>query len=249
MEKSDIALRFAGVGKRYGNVSALAGFSLDVRRGESFALVGVNGAGKTTLIKCLLDFCEMDEGAIEIFAVSHRATPARSRLAYLPERFNPPFYLTGRDFVQYMLELYRAPYDETQAARMFDALDLERSALDRLARTYSKGMTQKLGLAACLLSGKDLYVLDEPAGGLDPKARALLKAELKALRQAGRTIFFTSHALADVAELCDRMAVLHDGRLRFAGTPQELAGRYGASDLEQAFLACIAADVAPAATP
>ncbi len=83
-------------------------------------------------------------------------------------------------------------------------------------------MTQKLGLAACLLSGKDLYVLDEPTGGLDPKARALLKGELTALHRAGRTVFFTSHALADVAELCDHMAVLHAGRLRFAGTPGEL---------------------------
>jgi ABC-2 type transport system ATP-binding protein len=249
MAMSDIALRFAGVEKRYGNVAALAGLTLDVRRGESFALVGVNGAGKTTLIKCLLDFCDVNGGAIEIFTIPHRSTPARSRLAYLPERFNPPFYLTGRDFVRYMLELYRAPYDESGVARLFDALDLELSALDRPARTYSKGMTQKLGLAACLLSGKDLFVLDEPTGGLDPKARALLKGELKGLRRAGRTIFFTSHALADVEELCDRMAVLHAGRLRFAGTPAELTDRYGAPDLEQAFLRCIAPDAATAATP
>ena len=246
---NDVALRFAQVAKNYSGVPALVNFSLEVRRGEFFALVGVNGAGKTTLIKCLLDFCEADGGTIEIFGVPHRATPARSRLAFLPERFNPPFYLTGRDFLRYMLELYRAPYDEARIARAFAALDLDLIALGRAARTYSKGMTQKLGLAACLLSGKDLYVLDEPTGGLDPKARVLLKAEMKALRRAGRTIFFTSHALADVAELCDRMAVLHAGQLRFAGTPGELTGRYGAPDLEQAFLACIASDAATAATP
>lgn len=237
---SDVAIRFADVGKSYAGVPALSGLSLEVRRGEFFGLVGVNGAGKTTLIKCLLDFCDADAGAIEIFRVPHRATAARARLAFLPERFNPPFYLTGRDFLRYMLKLYRTPYDEAEAARMFRELDLEPSALDRLARTYSKGMTQKLGLAACLLSGKDLYVLDEPTGGLDPKARALLKGELAALRRSGRTVFFTSHALADVAEICDRLAVLHSGRLRFAGTPQELTGRYHAPDLEQAFLACIA---------
>ena len=237
---SDIALRVAQVTKSYGGAPALSEFSLEVRRGAFFGLVGVNGAGKTTLIKCLLDFCDA-EGAIEIFDVRHRATAARSRLAYLPERFNPPYYLTGRDFVRYMLELYRVPYDEDRAARLFSALDLDRSALDRPARAYSKGMTQKLGLAACLLSGKDLYVLDEPTGGLDPKARALLKAELKALRSAGHTVFFTSHALSDVAELCDHVAVLHAGRLRFTGSPQELIGQYGAPDLEQAFLACISA--------
>ena len=236
---NDLALRFSGVGKTYAGVAALSGFSLEVRRGEFFGLVGVNGAGKTTLIKCLLDFCDADAGAIEIFSTPHRMTAARARVAFLPERFNPPFYLTGRDFLQYMLRLYRAAYDEAGVARVFAALDLEPSALDRPARTYSKGMTQKLGLAACLLSGKDLYVLDEPTGGLDPKARALLKSELAALKRSGRTVFLTSHALADVAEMCDRMAVLHAGRLRFAGTPRELTGRFGARDLEQAFLSCI----------
>ena len=237
---SDIALRFAQVEKPYAGVPAVSGFSLEVRRGEFFGLVGVNGAGKTTLIKCLLDFCDADGGAIEIFSVPHTTTAARARLAYLPERFNPPFYLTGRDFLQYMLGLHRARYDEAEVARIFGALDLEPAALDRPARVYSKGMTQKLGLAACLLSGKDLYVLDEPTGGLDPKARALAKAELAALRRSGRTVFFTSHALADVAEMCDRLAVMHAGRLRFAGTPQELIARTGAPDLERAFLDCIA---------
>jgi ABC-2 type transport system ATP-binding protein len=247
---NDVALRFSRLGKSYAGLPALADFSLEVRRGEFFGLVGVNGAGKTTLIKCLLDFCDTDSGAIEIFGTPHRATAARSRLAFLPERFNPPYYLTGRDFVRYMLELYRAPYDEERVARLFDTLDLDRSALDRPARAYSKGMTQKLGLAACLLSGKDLYVMDEPAGGLDPKGRALLKGELKSLRGAGHTVFITSHALGDVAELCDRIAVVHAGRLRFAGAPGELIRRHGAPDLERAFLACIATpDAALAATP
>lgn len=236
---SDIALRFAQVEKRYAGVPVVSGFSLEVRHGEFFGLLGVNGAGKTTLIKCLLDFCDADGGAIEIFSVPHTVTAARARIAYLPERFNPPFYLTGRDFLQYMLELHRTRYDAAEVARIFGALELEPAALDRPARVYSKGMTQKLGLAACLLSGKDLYVLDEPTGGLDPKARALAKRELAALRRAGRTVFFTSHALADVAEMCDRLAVMHAGQLRFAGTPQELIGLTGAPDLERAFLDCI----------
>jgi len=237
---SDAALHFEQVSKRFGEVAALTDFTLEVRRGEFFGLVGVNGAGKTTLIKCLLDFCNADGGAIEIFGVEHRVTAARSRLAFLPERFSPPHFLTGRDFLQYMLKLYGEPYEDRQIEQMFAGLDLDPAALDKAARTYSKGMTQKLGLAACLLSGKDLYVLDEPTGGLDPKARALFKRALRALKQANRTVFFTSHALADVAEMCDRMAVLHGGRLCFSGSPAELAQRFGASDLEQAFLACIA---------
>lgn len=236
----DAALHFEQVSKRFGEVAALSDFTLEVARGEFFGLVGVNGAGKTTLIKCLLDFCNTDGGAIRIFGVEHRVTAARSRLAFLPERFNPPHFLTGRDFIQYMLKLYGKPYEDREVEQVFVGLDLDPAALGKAARTYSKGMTQKLGLAACLLSGKDLYVLDEPTGGLDPKARALLKQALRALRQSNRTVFFTSHALADIAEMCDRMAVLHGGRLRFSGSPEELAQRFGKGNLEQAFLACIA---------
>jgi ABC-2 type transport system ATP-binding protein len=137
-----------------------------------------------------------------------------------------------------MAELHRKPYDEELAKHTFEELDLDASALARSARTYSKGMTQKLGLAACVLSGKPLQILDEPTSGLDPKARALLKRRLRSLRGAGATVFFTTHTLADVEEICDRMAVLHRGRLRFIGTPVALRTSYG-GDLEHAYLACV----------
>lgn len=236
---TDAALRFVHVGKSYGAAPACQDVCLEVRRGECFGLTGENGAGKTTLIKCLLDLAEPDAGTIEILGTGHRAPGARAQIAFLPERFNPPYYLSGRAFLRYMLALHRAPYVEAQAARTLEALELPVAALDRLARTYSKGMTQKLGLAACLLSNKGVLVLDEPMGGLDPKARALLKRELRGLRTSGRTVLLTSHALSDIEELCDRMAILHEGRIRFAGTPRELQRTFGASGLEEAFLACI----------
>jgi ABC-2 type transport system ATP-binding protein len=103
-------------------------------------------------------------------------------------------------------------------------------------------------LAACFLSRKDLYILDEPTSGLDPKARALLKQRLRVLREQGHTIFFTSHSLADVEEICDSMAVIHRGRLRFAGTPAQLRHQHDADSLEQAFLACIETVDTPART-
>jgi ABC-2 type transport system ATP-binding protein len=237
------ALAFEAVSKRFGPAAALAGLGMEVRAGEAFGLVGLNGAGKTTLIKCLLDFCALDGGRIDIFGVSHRQSGARRRLAYLPERFIPPYYLKGRDFLRYMLTLHGAEYRESAAQEMLDALDLDRSALDKAVRSFSKGMSQKLGLAACMLSAKDLMVLDEPTSGLDPKARALLKRRLLALRKAGHTIFLTSHSLADVEEICDRMAVIHRGRLRFAGAPAELQHKYATANLEEGFLACI--DAAP----
>ena len=233
------ALEFRGVGKRFGRACALDGVDLRVARGEIFGLLGRNGAGKTTLIKCLLDFCHADTGTIDILGVASRLTASRAELAFLPERFNPPHYLTGRDFLRYMSDLNRAVYDESLALDVIARLDLAPAALDKAARTYSKGMTQKLGLAACLMSGKSLYVLDEPTSGLDPKARALLKRELRALRGAGKTVFLTSHALADVQQICDRMAVLHAGRIHFSGAPSDLKTKYGADDLEEAFLECI----------
>jgi ABC-2 type transport system ATP-binding protein len=233
------ALQCVRLSKRYGAAVALDDFSLSVASSQTFGLVGMNGAGKTTLIKCLLDFSEPDDGKIEILGVSNRLTRSRSRIAFLPERFNPPFYLTGEDFLRYMLQLQDVPYRGEDVERVLLALDLDLLALAKPVRAFSKGMTQKLGLAACLLSGKDLYILDEPTSGLDPKARALLKAQLRAARNAGKTVFFTSHALADVDELCDQMAVIHRGQLRFAGTPDQLRSRHSAASLEQAFLACI----------
>ncbi len=234
------ALQFNNVFKRYDKAEVLKGVSVDVARGEFFGLVGMNGAGKTSLIKCLLDFIAPDEGSISIFGVSNRVTAARAPLSFLPERLMPPYYLTGADFLRYMLTLQGIGFDRAQADRILVALDFDPAALRRPVRLYSKGMTQKLGLVACFLAGKDLLVLDEPMSGLDPKARALLKAQLHTLRARGATLFFSSHALADVDELCDRMAILHEGRLRFVGTPAECRAQYQAATLEQAYMACIA---------
>lgn len=237
------ALRFDGVTKSYGRTAVLHGVSFEIGRGDFFGLVGINGAGKTTLLKCLLDFCTFNGGAIEIFGVAHDATGARSRLAFLPERLNPPYYLTGEDFIRYTLDMQAVPYSRAEAERMMRALDLDIAALTRPVRTYSKGMTQKIGIAASLLSSKDLFIFDEPTSGLDPKARALFKQQLQELKRQSRTVLFTSHALADVAEVCDKMAVIHAGELRFCGTPRALSNQFGGGDLETAFLNCIGSPV------
>lgn len=234
------ALHFKRLSKAYGKSVVLDGLDLDVRPGEFFGLAGVNGAGKTTLIKCLMDFSEPDQGEIEIFGVSHHHHQARAQLAFLPERFTPPYYLTGRDFLQYMLRLRGQTYRQAAIEAMLHALDLDQAALSRPVRAYSKGMTQKIGLAASFLSERNLYVLDEPMSGLDPKARAMLKHYLQGMKAQGRTLFFSSHALSDLEEICDRMAILHQGRLRFVGTPAECCRQYSAPSLEQAFMSCIA---------
>lgn len=235
------ALQLEKVSKSYGSIAALREVSLTLEAGKSLALVGVNGAGKTTLLKCLLDFCGTDSGSICIFGVDHGQPEARRPLSYLPERFIPPYYLTGREFLDYVLALQNHPYRADEVERMLDALDLDRSVLPRPVRTLSKGMTQKLGLTACLLACRELLVLDEPMSGLDPKARALTKRLIADWRGHGHTLLFTTHSLADVEELCDLVAILHGGTLRFCGTPAQLLARYGSHQGEQAFLNCIEA--------
>ena len=234
-----LAIRFHEVRKHFRRRQVLDGLNLEVREGEFFGLVGMNGAGKTTSIKGLLDFSAVDSGRIEIFGVPHTETRARARLVYLPERFIPPYYLLGRDFLRYMAKLHGNEYVEGQGREMCQALDLEPDALARSVREYSKGMAQKLGLVASFLSRRDLFVLDEPMSGLDPKARLLVKRHLLALKRESRSVFFSTHMLTDVEEICDRMGILHRGRLRFAGTPSECRREFGADSLEEAYLRCI----------
>ncbi len=238
---TDSAIKVEKLCKSFSGTQVLNEIDLIVAKGEFKGLIGVNGAGKTTLIKCLLDFCEVTSGNIEIFGTTHTKKEARKRLVFLPERFVPPYYLTGKDFLVYMAELHGVEYNNKKVTDLFKILDLESSALLKPVRDFSKGMAQKLGLAACLMSEKDLMVLDEPMSGLDPKARAYLKQHLIELKQAGKTLFFSTHMLADIEVLCDRVAILHDGRIRFAGTIEECTDKFKADNLEQAYLACVGA--------
>jgi ABC-2 type transport system ATP-binding protein len=238
-----VALRFENIAKAYGKQGILKGLDLTVNEGEYFGLVGVNGAGKTTLIKCLLDFCDMDSGRIEIFGIDHKLNQARGRLAYLPERFVPPAFATGMDFLRYSGKLHGTAPSNARIEPILAVLDMNAEALGKSVRQLSKGMAQKLGLAASLLSGKDLLVWDEPMSGLDPKARALLKHHLLELRSRGHTFFFSTHLLADVHQLCDRMAVLHGGELRYVGSPGEFCTQFHASSMEEAYLRCVGASI------
>lgn len=236
------ALKLSGLEKRYAGQEVLRGVDLSLTVGESLALVGINGAGKTTLIKSLLDFGDIDRGHIEIFGQVHTRTQSRARLAFLPERFSPPYYLTGGDFLHYYLKLQGGVYDETEVVTMLRRLDLDIAALDKTVAQLSKGMAQKLGLAAVFLSKRELLILDEPMSGLDPYARARLRAYLGEMKQAGRSLFITTHLLEDVELFCDRMAILHAGRMQFTGTPAQCREKFSAATLEQAFLECITAD-------
>jgi len=237
-----VPLRVAGLGKRFGGVPVLAGVELEIEAGAAFGLVGVNGAGKTTLIKCVLDLCASDAGRAEIFGVSSREPASRSRLGYVPERFLPPHFLRCREFLEFAVALAGAKFSLRRAEALLERLELDPAVLARPVRQLSKGMNQKLGLAGCLLVERDLYVLDEPMSDLDPASRVAVKSVLTRLAGEGRTLFFTSHVLADVEELCSSIAVLDRGAIRFRGSPAELCDRYAETRLERAFIRCIKDD-------
>ena len=237
-----MAISAVDVHKSYLDDKVLRGFNLTVNAGVSFGCAGVNGAGKSTFLKCMLDFCHYNKGTIKIFGKSSKLRDSRSRICFLPERFVPPYYLNGRQFVKFVMSLNHTNYDEAKTLAMFEELDLDLDALKKPTRSFSKGMTQKLGLASIFLLERDLYILDEPMSGLDPKARALLKRVFKKIHARGATLFFTSHALSDIEEICEEMALLHGGKVCYAGSPHELMMRKsGTATLEEAFMEIISA--------
>ncbi|NGZ07729.1 MAG: ABC transporter ATP-binding protein [Magnetococcales bacterium] len=229
------AIDIVEVSKRFGPTTVLDRVNLLVQNGSFFGLVGGNGAGKTTLVKAVLNLNRPDQGTIHIQGIAAHEVAARNGIAYLPERFLPPGDLTGREFLTFMLRLHGVtPRLEIMAETLL-SLDMNPDALRKPIRALSKGMTQKLGLASCLMSTKPIWILDEPTSGLDPLARALLKKELH--KQRGKiTLFINTHLLVDVAELCDAMAILHHGQLLFHGAPTECRTRFGGHSLEESYL-------------
>ena len=236
---SELPLEISGLSAFYGKRQVLQDIELSVRSGEVFGLIGLNGAGKSTMIKSLLGLTEM-KGRATMFGMPSGPAASRRKVAYLPERFQPSAALKGWEFLSITLRYYGKKLDRTVAAELCQGLDPDPAALDKPGRSYSKGMGQKLGLLATLLLDLPLLILDEPMSGLDPRARIRLKDRLLDYRAAGHTVFFSSHILADIEEICDRIAVMHEGRLIFTGLPADLiAAQGGGLSLERSFLAAI----------
>jgi ABC-2 type transport system ATP-binding protein len=230
------------VSKAYGKHKVLRDISLTLKQGEIFGLIGLNGTGKTTLIKAILDLVRVDEGSVHCMGKSTREPHARKHIIYLPEKFQPSRYLKGSEYLGLTLSYYGKAFDINRAEMMAKQLDLDTHVLGMRVGNYSKGMAQKLGLLAAFMADAPLLLLDEPMSGLDPKSRIYLKHMLLEAKQAGRTIFFSSHILSDIEELCSRIGIIHDGQIFYTGTPAEFRQQYqqaGVDTLEKAFLHAI----------
>jgi ABC-2 type transport system ATP-binding protein len=215
--------------------------SLEIQKGEVFGFLGPNGAGKSTVIKILLDFIRPSSGSVSIKGLSVQVPGVRKAIGYLPE--NPFFYdhLTGEEILRFGGKAAQMP-KEKLANRIQELLTRLKllEYKDQLIRTYSKGMVQRIGLALALVHDPEICILDEPMSGLDPLGRRLVADLILDMRKQGRTVFFSSHILSDIENLCDRVGILNKGKLIFCGTLTELIK--DAEGLEEAFIRLIEAD-------
>ncbi len=199
-------------------VEALRGVAFDVRQGEIFGVLGPNGAGKTTTIKILLGLVFASSGTLTIFGHEHPGPEAKRRLGYLPENPYVYQYLRAHEFLDLCGRLcgMSAADRKRRTEEMITLVGLSH-ATDRPIGKFSKGMTQRIGLAQALLHDPELLILDEPMSGLDPIGRKEVRDLIAAEKARGKTILFTSHILTDVEKLCDRVAILHRGQVTAYG--------------------------------
>lgn len=210
-------------GKKGRRVEALKDLTLTVGEGEVFGFLGPNGAGKSTTIKTLVGLITPTTGQARLLGRPVTDAAARQAVGYLPE--NPAFYdyLTAHEYLRLVgctfgMDSGRIVRESNRVLELMSLAD----AANRSIRGYSKGMVQRLGLAQTLLHDPDLYILDEPMSGLDPVGRALVKQIILDLRQRGKTVFFSTHVIADVEAVCDRVGIIVDGRLEFVRSVGEI---------------------------
>lgn len=204
-------------------VRALNSLSLEVKRGEIFGLLGPNGSGKTTTLKLLLGLLFPTEGEVRILGRPAHDVEKNERIGYLPEESYLYRFLNADETLDFYGRLFKMP--AAQRRQRCDEL-IKRVGLEgarrRQLKEYSKGMTRRIGLAQALINDPELVLLDEPTSGLDPLGTRDMKDMILELRQAGKTVVMSSHLLADVQDVCDRIAILFRGELKVIGSVKEL---------------------------
>ena len=243
-----LAVETQGLRRNFGSVAAVDGIDLAVPRGSLFGFLGPNGAGKSTTIKCLTGLLQPSGGSLRVLGLDLAADPVAVKrlLGVLPEDLGLFDKLSGVDHLTLVGRVHRLPRDtvKTRAGELLALMDLERAARHPVA-DYSHGMKKKLALAAALLPAPRLLFLDEPFEGIDAVAARQIRDLLQDYVRGGGTIFLTSHVLEIVERLCDRLAVIHRGKLVAQGTLAALRAGATGRTLEEVFLGLVGATERP----
>ncbi|MET3292805.1 ABC transporter ATP-binding protein [Brevibacillus fluminis] len=214
--------------KRYGKMEALKGVSLSIEKGTVFGFVGPNGAGKSTTMSILATLLEPTSGKAYVggFDVIKHPREVRKLIGYMPDFFGVYDYLTAEEYLDFYGANYDIPPEERKAIipQLLELVNLSHKR-DAYVDSLSRGMKQRLGLARCLVHNPEVLILDEPASGLDPRARIELREILKELRDMGKTIIISSHILPELAEMCDVIGVIEEGNLVAFGKVEEIYAR------------------------
>ncbi len=205
-------IRLKKVSKSFKENKALDNLTLSVDSGEIYGLLGANGAGKSTTLNLLLGFIKAESGSIEILD-SEKKKINKDQIGYIPENVNLYPYLSGKENLDYFCKLAGLKFDSSQLSNLLMDCSLDIDAHNKLTSEYSKGMRQKVGIAIALAKNASIYLLDEPASGLDPMASNELSEILKKLSSRGATILMASHDLFRVRETCDKIGIIKNGSL------------------------------------
>src|SRR5881409_2476271 len=202
---------------------AVDNVDFEVRRGEVFGLLGPNGSGKSTTVKLLLGLLYPTKGHIEVFGHSSRHVATKSRIGYLPEESYLYRYLNSQETLNFFGNLFSLPRGErrNRAEQLLDMVGLAQSRT-RAVGEFSKGMQRRIGLAQALINDPDLIILDEPTAGLDPIDCREIKDLILALARRGKTVILSSHLLADVEDVCDRVVIYYGGKIQALGRLKDL---------------------------
>ena len=231
------AIRCENLSKHFGSFKAVEGLDLSVERGGAFGFLGPNGAGKTTTLRMFTGLTNPTTGRVWVAgeSVSGRSLQLRSKVGYLPE--SPAFYgwMTGREYLRFTGGLYGLASGNAKArsTELLDQVNLS-DAADRKVKGYSRGMQQRLGLAQALMNRPEILFLDEPASALDPMGRRDMLETITSLK-GQTTVFVSTHILADVERVCDRVAIINRGKMVTSGTIEELRARRQQSVFELEF--------------
>jgi ABC-2 type transport system ATP-binding protein len=220
------SVRVRDLVKRYGQVEALRGVTLEITRGEIFGLLGPNGAGKTTALECILGLRRPDSGSIEIDGIDAVARPleAKQRVGALLQAATLQDKITPRQALGLFASFYREATDVESLIERFGLGGKSNSAFE----TLSGGQRQRLFLALAFVNNPGLVVLDEPTAGLDPKSRRDLRASIAGMRDSGRTVLLSTHDLEEARQLCDRIGIIDRGRIVALGRPDDLVAKFAA---------------------